>query len=156
MLDALPAAVPAPFVLLDAVTHCDAATLEAVRCFSGDEAWQGMEAVAQAAALHQRWLAAFERHAFLLGLEECRCTEPLCGTLGIRVRLTGQSAQAATYSCELVSETGERPLSAALSVGLVPYDAVFRRERLERRYRELFQCLIRNGASRCADSSNSG
>ena len=72
MTDALPGDAPRPFVLLDGVSAAEPDHLTAWRRFGSAPMWQGLEAAAQAAALHQRFLAGFSCHAFLLSVDECR------------------------------------------------------------------------------------
>lgn len=158
--DGLPADVPRPFVLLDAVSSADAEGLTAWRRFDAAPFWQGMEAAAQAAALHQRFLSGFSRHAFLLSVDECPLPEgPLCGRVEIRVALLGGSLSAAAYRVDLMPPGPAFPggggagavpsaaLTLFLSIGLTPYDATFKRDALESRYRRLFQWLTRNAPS---------
>lgn len=173
MNDALPENVPRPFVLLDAVGAAEPDHLTAWRRFESAPMWQGLEAAAQAAALHQRFLAGFSCHAFLLSVDECRFpTDALNGLTKFRAVLLGQSLRAATYrvdvcpACSLpLSETGsaaktEKGLfemecgkgavpawSVSLGIGLAPYDDTFRRDMLEPRYRRLFQWLVQNAPS---------
>ena len=64
MNDALPENVPRPFVLLDAVGAAEPDHLIAWRRFESAPMWQGLEAAAQAAALHQRFLAGFRAMPF--------------------------------------------------------------------------------------------
>ena len=67
--------------------------------------WQGLEAAAQAAALHQRFLAGFSCHAFLLSVDECRFpTDALDGLMVFRAVLLGRSLRAATYRVKAFSE----------------------------------------------------
>lgn len=68
---ALPKEPPARFLLLDRVDSCDETGATALRAFIAAPAWQGLEAMAQLAALHARWTADFALHAFLLTVEEC-------------------------------------------------------------------------------------
>lgn len=64
--------------------------------------WQGLEAAAQAAALHQRFLAGFSCHAFLLSVDECRFpTDALDGLMVFRAVLLGRSLRAARIGCGL-------------------------------------------------------
>ena len=72
MTDTLPGDAPRPFVLLDAVSAAEPDHLTAWRRFGSAPMWQGLEAAAQAAALHQRFLAGFSCHVFLLSVDECR------------------------------------------------------------------------------------
>ena len=98
MTDALPGDAPRPFVLLDAVSAAEPDHLTAWRRFGSDPMWQGLEAAAQAAALHQRFLAGFSCHAFLLSVDECRFpTDALDGLMVFRAVLLGRSLRAATY-----------------------------------------------------------
>lgn len=144
ILPGLPAETPRPFVLLDSLDRFDSQTLEATRRFRGAPLWQGLEALAQAAALHQRLSCDFSRHAFLLGVEECLFgaagDEPLDGAATLRVALSGAARSAASYAAALLLD-GRPRLQASLSIGLVDYDTRFDAAALSRRYRELFQCL---------------
>ena len=98
MTDALPGDAPRPFVLLDGVSAAEPDHLTAWRRFGSAPMWQGLEAAAQAAALHQRFLAGFSCHAFLLSVDECRFpTDALDGLMVFRAVLLGRSLRAATY-----------------------------------------------------------
>ena len=100
--DALPEDVPLPFVLLDAVEEAGPERLVALRRFAASPVWQALEAAAQAAALHQRFLAGFARHAFLLSVDACRFpADAPDGPYRIRASLLGQSSRAASYRVEL-------------------------------------------------------
>ena len=128
MTDALPGDAPRPFVLLDGVSAAEPDHLTAWRRFGSAPMWQGLEAAAQAAALHQRFLAGFSCHAFLLSVDECRFpTDALDGLMVFRAVLLGRSV--------------------SLGIGLAPYDDTFRRDMLEPRYRRLFQWLTQNAPS---------
>ena len=92
MTDALPGDAPRPFVLLDGVSAAEPDHLTAWRRFGSAPMWQGLEAAAQAAALHQRFLAGFSCHAFLLSVDECRFpTDALDGLMVFRAVLLGRS-----------------------------------------------------------------
>lgn len=173
MHEALPGSVPQPFVLLDAVSAAGPDRLIALRRFESAPVWQGLEAAAQAAALHQRFLAGFSCHAFLLSVDECRFPgDMLDGLLELRAVLLGRSLRAATYRVDVypvcppsllegggVVKAGEGLFgtgrkeeavpawSVSLGIGLAPYDGTFKRELLEPRYRRLFQWLTQNAPS---------
>lgn len=144
IMDALPGRekTPSPFVLLDAVRECMPTRLIAVRRFERAPLWQGLECLAQAAALHQRVLANFERHAFLLSYDECCFPEDtvLDGQARVTVELLGQSRDAAGY--EAVLEFPDNAFHARLHIGLTSYDARFQADTLTARYKELFTCLL--------------
>ncbi|MDM8216704.1 hypothetical protein QUW15_11180 [Desulfovibrio piger] len=132
---------PVPFALLDGIAHVTGTDLVGWRHFSEQPFWLALEAAAQAAALHQRWLTDFDAHAFLLSLGTCRWSEqPLTGRMELRARLLGQTAGAAAYDVQL-SLPDTLALSLPVHVGLRPYDDTFRRDKLQERYRALFRQL---------------
>lgn len=142
LLPGLPSDIPQPFILLDAVTEWSPARLIGVRRFANAPAWQGLECMAQAAALHQRVLAGFSRHAFLLGCEEClfEGDSPLAGLARVTVTLTGQASGSALYAAELAPERGPA-LRARLAIGLAPYGERFDAATLTQAYKERFAWL---------------
>ncbi|MBG3878587.1 hypothetical protein FVW20_16635 [Desulfovibrio oxamicus] len=123
-LHALPQDTPDRFLLLDRLDSCDETGAAARRVFIAAPPWQGMEAMAQLAALHARWTADFSLHAFLLAVEECTWPDhvpaadmrhgmsnstssrtpgatpggALHGTLHIGACLLAESDRAATYA----------------------------------------------------------
>lgn len=132
---------PAPFVLLDGVAQVTETELIGWRHFSEQPFWLVLEAAAQAAALHQRWLTDFGAHAFLLSLGACRWPDrPLTGRVELQARLLGQTPGAAAYDVQL-SLPDSPALSLPVHIGLVPYDDTFRRDKLQERYRALFRQL---------------
>ena len=132
---------PAPFILLDGISHATATELVGWRHVADQPFWLALEAAAQAAALHRRWLADFDAHAFLLSLGACRWPDrPLTGRMELRARLLGRTAGAAAYDVRL-SLPNAPVLSLPVHVGLMPYDDTFRRDNLQERYRALFQQL---------------
>lgn len=141
--------IPSPFILLDAVRLTDQQQLVAAGSFIHSPVWHLIEAAAQSAALHQRWLSDFSCHAFLLSIEECLTPDTLfSGRATITANLLGQSTRAAAYCVRVTfsSSAEDRNCkcpdwSAALTIGRIPYDANFQRTLLEARYRELFQCM---------------
>ena len=140
---------PAPFVLLDGIAHVTKSDLVGWRNFSEQPFWPALEAAAQAAALHQRWLADFGAHAFLLSLGACRWPDrPLTGRMELRARLLGQTAGAAAYDVQL-SLPDSPALSLPVHIGLVPYDDTFRQDTLQERYRALFRQLYAHSFRVC-------
>lgn len=151
---ALPEATPVRFLLLDRLEHCDAKGATASRAFTAAPPWQGLEAMAQLAALHARWTAGFNLHAFLLTVEEGTwpMTGALHGTLHIGADLLAQSDRAATYativtSLPLPSGADAAPssphMAATLTIGRAHYDARFNADTLSTRYRDTFAWLTR-------------
>lgn len=151
---ALPENTPAHFLLLDRVDHCDAAAATARRAFTSAPAWQGLEAMAQLAALHARWAAGFARHAFLLTVDECTWPSAgaLHGALYIRADLLAESDRAATYATSLThaphgfsadTATMGTCMTATLTIGRTNYDTRFNGDVLAVRYQETFAWLTR-------------
>ena len=132
---------PVPFLPLDGIASVDATELTAWKQAGELPFFLALEAAAQTAALHLRWLEDFGAHAFLLSLESCRWpSAPLSGRLEIRARLRGRSAGAASYGVSL-SPPRAPALSLQAHIGLTPYDAAFRRDILRDHYRALFRRL---------------
>ncbi len=102
----------------------------------------GIESLAQAGALHTRYINDFSRHAFLLKIQ--RCTLPpgpvLDGEFLIRGVLTGQSAASCSYSLAMEKD-GLTVMEGSFLIATVEYDSRFRMDILENRYREVFSCL---------------
>ncbi|WMW66607.1 hypothetical protein [Nitratidesulfovibrio liaohensis] len=151
---ALPQETPDRFLLLDRVDSCDETGATARRVFTAAPPWQGLEAMAQLAALHARWTADFNLHAFLLTVEECTwpTAADLHGTLYIGADLLAQSDRAATYATVIAPlppssgpDTAPAPpcMAATLTIGHTPYDTRFNGATLTARYREIFAWLTR-------------
>lgn len=151
---ALPENTPARFLLLDRVDHCDGAGATARRAFTNAPAWQGLEAMAQLAALHARWSCGFARHAFLLTVDECiwPSAGALHGAQYIRADLLAESDRAATYATSITplpaapgADTTATPahMSATLTIGRTDYDTRFNGDVLAARYQETFAWLTR-------------
>jgi hypothetical protein len=155
---ALPEQTPARFLLLDRVDRCDAAGATGRRAFAGSPPWQGLEAMAQLAALHARWSSGFALHAFLLTVQECTWpsadalhhTLRIPRTLHIRADLLAESERAATYATTItpipqIPGAGTTPappcMAATLVIGRTAYDTRFNGDALTARYRELFAWL---------------
>ncbi|MGJ3524342.1 hypothetical protein ACR4XJ_15095 [Nitratidesulfovibrio sp. D1] len=149
---ALPGKTPARFLLLDRVDRCDATQATACRAFASAPPWQGLEAMAQLAALHARRASGFVLHAFLLTVQECNWpfADALHGTLRIRAKLLAESDRAATYATAITpipqaSDADAAPvppcMAATLIIGRTAYDTRFNGDVLAARYREIFAWL---------------
>ncbi|HCG05731.1 MAG TPA: hypothetical protein DEV75_12905 [Desulfovibrio sp.] len=151
---ALPENTPPRFLLLNRVDHCDATQATAHRAFISAPAWQGLEAMAQLAALHARWSCGFARHAFLLTVDECTWPSAgaLHGALCIRADLLAESDRAATYATSITpaphgfcgdTATMGTCMTATLTIGRTNYDTRFNGDVLAARYQETFAWLTR-------------
>jgi hypothetical protein len=101
-----------------------------------------LESLAQLAALHTRWRCDFSEHGFLLGITTCTLPrENVTGTAHICAEVTGASKKATRYLSRL-DIAGQTRVKAELTIGLKPYDEIFRRDLLEPGYRNLLQHLV--------------
>ncbi len=71
-----PEELPPRFVLLDRILKMGEEDIRAVRRFAEAPLWQGVEALAQLAALHQRWRRNFGQQAFLLSVQRLTAETP--------------------------------------------------------------------------------
>ncbi len=134
------------FLLVDRILRVDAGAIEGVRAFSNAPVFLGIEAMAQLGALLVRHLCGFERHAFLLKINQCILprSPTLNGPFLLHGRLTGRSDSA--FTCALSAEqNGQRSLEAECIFAVVPYDQAFQKEMLKNHYQEVFSCL-KNGS----------
>ena len=141
----LPDDIPTPFVLLDRIVSADAQTLSAVRRFENCGGWQIVEAAAQAAAMHQRYLSGFSDHVFLLSVQKAPVSScRISGPYRIFAELTGQADRSAAYAVHLVpaDSCGDDSSAISLVIGHTPYRSRHSRSVLEPHYRNIFQCLI--------------
>lgn len=107
--------------------------------------FMGLEALAQTAAMHVRHLCNFEKHAFLLKVEEFDEEQALIP--GVDHEIEGQLAGKtdAAFSYRLFMKRGEgggvSVNRARLIIAVKPYDDLFKREALEAYYKERFKRL---------------
>ena len=146
--------VPEPFLLLDAVRFWDRERIDAERSFQGAPVWQALEAAAQACALHQRVLADFTLHAFLLSVQRFPLEPALLdGRFAVLGRVLGQSGRSALYSVRLVplapldagasgpAAGAQSCLEGQIAIGLAPCGERFRQDLLEALFRERWRRL---------------
>lgn len=101
----LPEQVPTPFVLLDHVTMHTPQYWTATRAFQPAPLWQGVEAMAQLAALHLRHQVQFRQHAFLLSLAQVQTA----------LHAAEQQVQTAMHSTPRATTPDTPPLPDSLS-----------------------------------------
>lgn len=130
------------FVMIDRIFDISPREIAAGKRLAKAPPFAGIEALAQAAALHTRIINDFSRHAFLLKVQ--RCTLPpgprLDGDFLIRGVLKGQSAASGSYEMALEKD-GQTVMEGSFLIATVEYDARFKKEVLESRYRKVFSCL---------------
>ncbi len=132
------------FRMLDRITGVQSSVLIAEKTIQSPETkgFTGIEILAQAGALHVRYLLDFKRHAFLLGIrsyEGPSCPEP--GRYTVTAVCRNRSRDAFEYDLE-----GKGP-EGLIFKGLFlfatrEYGHDFQKNRLEGHYRNLFACLM--------------
>lgn len=130
------------FVMIDRIFAISPQGITAGKGLAKVPLFAGMEALAQAAALHTRYIHNFSRHAFLLKVQCCTLPpEPsLDGDFLIRGVLTNQSAASGSYNMALEKD-GQKVMEGSFLIATVEYDARFKKDVLESRYRKVFSCL---------------
>jgi hypothetical protein len=131
------------FVLIDRIIAIGPDKIRAVKVMKRAPIFSGIEALAQAGAIHTRYLNDFDRHAFLLKIQHCSLPpgRELDGEFLISGVLTGQSAASFLYRLSL-EKSGQPVMEGEFLIGTVAYDIRFPQGILENRYRDLFACLI--------------
>ncbi|MEN6466398.1 MAG: hypothetical protein ABFD62_14595 [Syntrophaceae bacterium] len=130
------------FVMLDRIHDISPRGITAGLRLAKAPLFAGIEALAQAGALHTRFINNFSRHAFLLKVRSCTLpTAPrLDGDFLIRGALTGQSASSCSYNLALEKD-GRAVVEGGFLIATVEYDSRFKMDVLETRYRKVFSCL---------------
>ena len=145
------APIPEPFCLLDAVRCWDKERIDAERSFQDAPVWQALEAAAQACALHQRVLADFRLHAFLLSVQRFPLEPALLdGRFAVHGTVLGQSCGSALYGIRLAPPNAgppgaargpQRCLEGQIAIGLAPCGERFRQDLLEAHFRDRWRRL---------------
>jgi len=130
------------FRLLDRISQVMEQGIQGEKNFEGSPSYLGIEAMAQLAALHVRYLSNFEKHAFLLKVGTCFLpkTDLLEGLWRFEGELLNQSSQAFTYQIMATSED-QLYFQGEFLIATIPYDGSFQQELLQQHYRRLFSCL---------------
>ncbi len=140
-----PAQTPDPFVLLERVMTWDAAGLTAAGRACGSW-WAVIEAAAQACCWHQRHLADFAGHSFLLSVDRAPLEgRPMRRGFTLQAMLNGQASMAAVYTVLLTpapDDAGCRPLTLELAVARMRMDDTARQQELAAYYRKVWSWLI--------------
>ena len=132
----------AHFRLIDRFTKISVEGMRATVMFDRYPPYAGLEALAQVAALHARYVLQFERHAFLLKIRDWRMpvSETLDGTFDVEATLGGQSSHAFMYDAIARGPNGTA-FSSQLLIGTKAYDERFSKERLKKHYQTLLATL---------------
>lgn len=142
-----PAGLPPRFIFLDSLDALEEGHGTALRRFTSAPLWEGVEALAQLAAFHQRWSRDFTREAFLLSVQHLEATAfpdetGLTGKYRLNADVLARTEGAVQYATLLRDAgDGEPVLRMVLHIGVRTFQDAARAALLRRRYREIFQCL---------------
>lgn len=111
--------------------------------FNKSPLYTGLEAMAQLSAMHVRQALEFERHAFLLKVNQwvMPVMHVLDGCYSIQADLRSQSSNAFAYEVETYGPN-DIQLRCELLIGTKDYDNHFRKDVLKVHYQKVFKDLI--------------
>ena len=131
------------FILLDGIIQAETQGIQGIKTFKNDPAYLGIESLAQLGAFHVRYITDFQRHAFLLKINQCLMPSQT-GLFGIHY-LSGDlvSRSDSAFSYELQAEKqGRIQIQGSFLFAAVDYDSHFRQEILQQHYQDVFSCLL--------------
>ncbi len=137
------------FVLIDKISAIDEKNIKGTKLFSGFPAPLAIESLAQLGALHVRFITGFNKHCFLLKINNCKMPETpeLNGPYQLEGSLLGKSKQAFSYSLRATKD-GKTPLEGRFTFAAIDYDERFKKELLERHHK-ILSCLISDLKGNC-------
>lgn len=130
------------FILLDKIVQAEPHLIQGMKTFNREPAYLGIETLAQLGAFHVRYITDFQRHAFVLKINQCRMPSQtdLIGTYHLSGVLVSRSEFAFSYELQARSK-GQIQIEGVFLFATVDYDRHFRQENLQRHYRDVFTCL---------------
>jgi len=130
------------FVLIDKITETGETHIIGAKNFVTAPVYLLVESLAQLGAYHVRFLTSFERHAFLLKITRCRVSagESMDGQYLLYGTLANRSDAAFAYKVE-AKKGDETHIEGDFLYGTVDYCDFFKKEILQKHYREVFSCL---------------
>jgi len=130
------------FILLDRISQVETRLIQGIRTFKNAPAYLGIEMLAQLGAFHVRYITDFQKHAFLLKINQCRVSSQtdLLGTYHLSGVLVSRSESAFSYELQAKKE-GRVQIEGVFLFATVDYDSHFKQENLEQHYRDVFSCL---------------
>ena len=130
------------FILLDRIVQAEPQLILGMNTFNREPAYLGIESLAQLVAFYVRYITDFQRHAFLLKINQCRMTSrtDLLGTYNLSGMLVSRSESAFSYELQAISR-GRIQIEGAFLFATVDYDRHFKQKNLQQHYRDLFTCF---------------
>lgn len=138
------------FVLLDKISETGAATIAGEQTYFNDPAYLGIESLAQLGAYHVRFLTGFEKHAFLLKINQCTipASHVLNGIYLLEGTLVSQSKSAFCYALQ-AGKGNKVQIEGEFLYATIDYDLMFKKEILQAHYRKVFSCLQKESKTDC-------
>ncbi len=135
------------FTMPDKVTTLNDTTVAAVKSLDtkNDNDLIKIETMAQVCALHTRFRFNFDKHAFLLKIDEYKTISALSGNGEILIRATIVSAAKEAFSYSVRALHGEKEIfNGRLLIAVTNYSETFNKKELTKHYRKLFLCLTKD------------
>lgn len=129
-----------PFLMLSRISAVDDGFMASESVELGGKPHELLEAMAQCAAYHVRYLTGFSRQAFLMKVSRYPIpASPVTGTVSMTATLTGSASDARAYT--VTAEFDGEQFTASILIGTTPFDDRFNAQRLAPHYQEIFSCL---------------
>ncbi len=135
------------FTLLDQIGCADKNAIDgAVFLRNNDPRFCAIEAMAQVGSMHARFTRDFDLHVFLLKIERLDFFTEFGeeGIYRLRAVLQAGSDKAFSYGIRMRTANGARAAEGIFCFASLPYDCLFRKEKLKNHYKEIFECLRGN------------
>lgn len=133
----------ANFRLVDRISNVTPHGLSGEKKLVSEPGYCILEAIAQLASLHVRYLKDFSCHAFLMTVRHLSLPtdQRILGKMTFDARLRHQSNRTFTYVAQ-ARIAGADPFGGEILISTVDYDDMFKQAYLETHYRKLFACLL--------------
>lgn len=130
------------FILLKGITQFAQERISAWAEFDHATPFLFMEAMAQTGSFHCRYLCDFNRHTFLLKLEQYKVFDKkiFSGRFELQGCLTARTQSAFVHELT-VSSGGVKICSGELFFASLDYDHRFQKKKLKDHYKKVFSCL---------------
>ena len=104
--------------------------------------YQVIEAMAQLGALHVRHIIQYDRHAFLMAVNQCAVcvTDPVTGLICIKGSLQSRSSRAFVYGLTARLES-KKIIQGTFVFATTDYNDLFQKHILKPHYERLLSCL---------------
>ncbi len=137
----------AGFIMPDRITLLTDTTIEAIKIFdeSSDRDYIRVETMAQICALHARYFIDFQKHAFLLKINEFNYCANMADQDEVIIHAAIVSSAKEAFLYTVSATQNDRELfNGKLLIAVTDYSDTFNKETLEQHYRNLFSCLTKD------------